>query len=156
MRDAQTGTAGNQQLTVVFAAGNDGSGANTVSSPGTAKNVITVGAGENVRQTGTDGCGIANSGADSANDIIGFSSRGPVNSTGGDGRIKPDIVAPGTHIEAGVPQSNYDGSSVCNQFFPAGQTLYGWSSGTSHSTPAVAGGAALVYQYFLNSGLGRA
>jgi Subtilase family len=107
----------------------------------TSKNVITVGAGENVRQTGTDGCGIANSGADSANDIIGFSSRGPVNSAGGDGRIKPDIVAPGTHIEAGVPQSNYDGSSVCNQFFPAGQQLYGWSSGTSHSTPAVAGGA---------------
>ncbi|MGH9767396.1 MAG: S8 family serine peptidase, partial [Blastocatellia bacterium] len=154
VRDAQTGVAGNQQLIVVFAAGNSGSGANTVSSPGTAKNVITAGAGENVRQTGTDGCAIANSGADSANDIIGFSSRGPVNSTGGDGRVKPDIVAPGTHIEAGVPQSNYNGSSVCNQYFPAGQTLYGWSSGTSHSTPAVAGGAALAYQHFLNSGLG--
>ncbi len=153
VRDAQTGVSGNQQLIVVFAAGNSGSGANTVSSPGTAKNVITVGASENVRQTGTDGCAIANSGADSANDIISFSSRGPVNSSGGDARIKPDIVAPGTHIEAGVPQSNYDGSSVCNQFFPAGQTLYGWSSGTSHSTPAVAGGVALVYQYFLNSGL---
>jgi len=154
VRDAQSGVAGNQQMIVVFAAGNDGSGANTVSSPGTAKNVISVGASENFRQTGTDGCGIGNTGADSANDIISFSSRGPVNSAGGDGRVKPDIVAPGTHIEAGIPQSNYDGSSVCNQFFPAGQTLYGWSSGTSHSTPAVAGGAALVYQYFLNSGLG--
>ncbi|MFN8004310.1 MAG: S8 family serine peptidase [Acidobacteriota bacterium] len=154
VRDAQSGTAGNQQLTVVFAAGNDGSGANTVSAPSTAKNVITVGAGENVRQTGTDGCGIANTGADSANDIISFSSRGPVNSTGGDGRVKPDIIAPGTHIEAGVPQSNYDGSSVCNQYWPAGQTLYGWSSGTSHSCPAVAGGAALVYQDFLNKSLG--
>src|SRR5262245_15410929 len=153
VRDAQSGAAGNQQLIVVFAAGNDGSGANTVSSPATAKNVITVGASENVRLTGTDGCGISNTGADSANDIISFSSRGPVNASGGDGRIKPDIVAPGTHIEAGVPQSNYDGSSVCNQFFPAGQTLYGWSSGTSHSTPAVAGGAALVYQDFLNRGL---
>jgi subtilisin family serine protease len=154
VRDAQSGAAGNQQLIVVFAAGNDGSASNTVSSPATAKNVITVGASENVRMTGNDGCGIPNTGADSANDIISFSSRGPVNSAGGDGRIKPDIVAPGTHVEAGVPQSNYDGSSVCNQFFPAGQTLYGWSSGTSHSTPAVAGGAALVYQYFLNSGLG--
>src|SRR5215510_14363581 len=153
VRDAQSGVAGNQQMIVVFAAGNDGSGANTVSSPGTAKNVISVGASENFRQTGNDGCGIGNTGADSANDIISFSSRGPVNSAGGDGRVKPDIVAPGTHIEAGVPQSNYDGSSVCNQFFPAGQTLYGWSSGTSHSTRAVAGGAALVYQYFLNSGL---
>ncbi|MEW6130033.1 MAG: S8 family serine peptidase [Acidobacteriota bacterium] len=153
VRDAQSGTTGNQQLTVVFAAGNDGSGANTVSSPATAKNVITVGASENVRQTGTDGCGIGNTGADSANDIISFSSRGPVNSTGGDGRVKPDIVAPGTHIEAGVPQSNYNGSSVCNQYWPTGQTLYGWSSGTSHSCPAVAGGATLVYQDFLNKGL---
>src|SRR2546422_11358923 len=116
---------------VVSAAGTAGSGPTPVTSPAPAKNVITVGASENVRQTGTDGCGIANTGADSANDIISFSSRGPVNSAGGDGRIKPDIVAPGTHIEAGVPQSNYDGSSVCNQFFPAGQTLYGWSSGTS-------------------------
>ena len=153
VRDAQTGTTGLQQLSIVFAAGNDGSGANTVSTPSTAKNVLTVGASENVRQTGTDGCAVANSGADSANDIIGFSSRGPVNSTGGDGRIKPDIVAPGTHIEAGVPQSNYNGSSVCNQYWPTGQTLYGWSSGTSHSCPAVAGGAALIYQNFLNNGL---
>jgi len=153
VRDAQSGVAGNQQLTIVFAAGNDGSGANTVSAPATAKNVITVGASENVRQTGTDGCAIANTGADSANDIISFSSRGPVNASGGDGRIKPDIVAPGTHIEAGIPQSNYDGSSVCDKYFPAGQTLYGWSSGTSHSTPAVAGGAALTYQYFLNNSL---
>ncbi|MFN0112777.1 MAG: S8 family serine peptidase [Blastocatellia bacterium] len=153
VRDAQSGTTGLQQLTVVFAAGNDGSGSNTVSTPGTAKNIITVGAGENVRQTGTDGCGIGNTGADSANDIISFSSRGPVNSAGGDGRVKPDIIAPGTHIEAGVPQSNYDGSSVCNQYWPSGQTLYGWSSGTSHSCPAVAGGAGLVYQDFLNKGL---
>src|SRR5262249_15560180 len=103
VRDAQSGVAGNQQMIVVFAAGNSGSGANTVGSPGTAKNVITVGASENVRQTGTDGCGIDNTGADSANDITSFSSRGPVNSSGGDGRVKPDIVAPGTHIEAGVP-----------------------------------------------------
>lgn len=153
VRDAQTGTTGLQQLTVVFAAGNDGSGSNTVSTPSTAKNVITVGAGENVRQTGTDGCGIGNTGANSANDIISFSSRGPVNSAGGDGRVKPDIIAPGTHIQAGVPQSNYNGSSVCNQYWPSGQTLYGWSSGTSHSCPAVAGGAALVYQDFLNKGL---
>lgn len=153
VRDAQSGVAGLQQMIVVFAAGNSGSLSNTVSSPATAKNVICVGAGENDRPTGSDGCGIGNTGADSANDVISFSSRGPVNSAGGDGRVKPDIMAPGTHVEAGIPQSNYDGSSVCNQFFPAGQTLYGWSSGTSHSCPAIAGGAALVYQYFLNQGL---
>jgi hypothetical protein len=154
VRDAQTGVSGNQQLIVVFAAGNDGSGANTVSSPATAKNIITAAASENVRQTGTDGCAVANSGADSANDIINFSSRGPVNSTGGDGRIKPDLSAPGTHIEAGIPQSNYNGASVCNQYWPAGQTLYGWSSGTSHSCPAIAGGMALVFQDFINKSIG--
>jgi hypothetical protein len=104
---------------VVFAAGNDGSGSNTVSSPATAKNVITAAAGENVRMTGTDGCAVANSGADSANDIINFSSRGPVNSAGSDGRIKPDLTAPGTHIEAGIPQASYNGASVCNQYWPA-------------------------------------
>ncbi|MFN0084127.1 MAG: S8 family serine peptidase [Blastocatellia bacterium] len=153
-RDAQPGVAGNQQLAIVFAAGNSGAGANSVGAPGTAKNVITVGASENVRQTGTDGCGIDNGGANNAGDIIGFSSRGPVNASGGDGRFKPDLMAPGTHVEAGVPQSNYDGTSVCDKFFPAGQTLYGWSSGTSHSTPAVAGGVALIYQDFLNRGLG--
>jgi len=150
VRDARPGTAGNQEYSVVFAAGNDGPTTNTVSTPGTAKNIITVGASENDRQTGTDGCGISNSGANDLRDLIGFSSRGPVNSAGGDGRLKPEITAPGTHIEAGVPQSNYDGSSVCNQFFPSGQTLYGWSSGTSHSTPGVAGGCALVRQWFLN------
>ena len=152
VRDAQSGVAGNQQMIVVFAAGNDGSAANTVSSPATAKNILTAGASENDRQTGSDGCAVANSGADNANDIINFSSRGPVNATGGDGRVKPDLMAPGTHIESGIPQSNYDGSSVCNQYWPAGQTLYGWSSGTSHSCPAEAGGEALVYQDFLNKG----
>ncbi|NOT30884.1 MAG: PKD domain-containing protein [Planctomycetes bacterium] len=150
VRDARSGTAGNQEYSVVFAAGNDGPGGNTVSTPGTAKNIITVGASENERQTGTDGCGIANSGADDLRDLISFSSRGPVNSAGGDGRIKPEITAPGTHVEAGVPQSNYNGTSVCNQYWPSGQTLYGWSSGTSHATPAVAGGCALVRQWFLN------
>ena len=154
VRDARSGQSGNQQYTVIFAAGNDGPGSNTVSSPSTAKNVITVGASENDRQTGSDGCGVSNSGANDVRDLINFSSHGPVNSTGGDGRWKPEIVAPGTHIEAGIPQSNYNGSSVCNQFWPGGQTLYGWSSGTSHSAPAVAGGAALVRQDFANQALG--
>ncbi len=153
VRDAQGGTAGNQQYMVVFSAANNGSGTNTVSTPGTAKNVLTVGAGENDRQTGTDGCGMTNTGANNWNDVASFSSRGPVAAASGDGRWKPELLAPGTHIEAGVPQSNYNGSSVCDQYFPAGQTLYGWSSGTSHSTPAVAGAAALVHQWFLNSAL---
>ncbi|HGY92196.1 MAG TPA: PKD domain-containing protein [Planctomycetes bacterium] len=154
VRDARGSQSGLQELSVIFAAGNDGPGPNTVGSPSTAKNIITVGASENVRQTGTDGCGTGNGEANNANDLVGFSSRGPVNASGGDGRWKPEIVAPGTHIQAGVPQSNYNGLSICDQYFPLGQTLYGWSSGTSHSTPAVAAGAALIYQDSLNNGLG--
>ncbi|MCP3917825.1 MAG: S8 family serine peptidase, partial [bacterium] len=153
VRDARSAQSGNQDYMILFSASNDGPAANTVSTPATAKNVLTVGASENNRQTGTDGCGVPNSGANNINDIISFSSMGPVNSSGGDGRWKPEIVAPGTHIQAGVPQSNYNGSGVCNAFWPGGQTLYGWSSGTSHSTPAVAGSAALVHQWFLNQGM---
>jgi MYXO-CTERM domain-containing protein len=176
VRDAQpTGSAvpnaGNQEMVILFAAGNAGSSANTVGTPGTAKNIITVGASENVRAFGApDLCAVADTGADNANDIIGFSSRGPAS----DGRKKPDIVAPGTHISGGVAQtagqraeppavangsalSCFDASGVCGgpgiDFYPAGQQWYTASSGTSHSTPAVAGGTALVRQYFINQGI---
>ena len=154
VRDAQPSVAGQQQLVMVFSAGNGGAkiGAGSVTSPGTAKNIITVGASENVRPNGTDGCGRGATQADSANDMALFSSLGPVNGAGGDGRFKPDLVAPGTHVQGGVPQSNYDGSELCNTYWPAGQTLYSWSSGTSHATSAVSGAAALVSQYFRNQG----
>lgn len=152
VRDAQASVPGLQPMIVVFSAGNSGPRTGSVSSPATAKNVIAVGAGENERP-GADGCGIGSAGADNADDVIGFSSRGPVGELWNvDGRVKPDLMAPGTHIQAGIPQSRYVGTSVCTQYFPPGQTLYGWSSGTSHSCPAVAGGAALVYQDFLNKG----
>ncbi|NBY65535.1 MAG: hemagglutinin, partial [Verrucomicrobia bacterium] len=173
VRDAQpTGSAvpvaGNQQMTFVFAAGNAGPGTKTVGSPGTAKNVITAGAAENVQPFGgADSSGVADTGADSANDVIDFSSRGPCS----DSRAKPDIVAPGTHVSGGVPQATktmsgtgtklaiFDGSGVSGGvssiYFPsAGQQFYTASSGTSHSTPGVAGAAALVYQYFVNQGWG--
>lgn len=161
VRDAQPGTvAGNQPMIVVFSAGNDGdlaSPASTIGSPGTAKNVLTVGAAENYRPTAADGCNVATTGADSAQDIINFSSLGPTS----DGRVKPDIVAPGTHIMGAASQdAGFDGSGVCgaagnnfaapptDAYYPASQTLYTWSSGTSHSTPAVAGAASLIYRYY--------
>ena len=100
--------------------------------------------------TGSDGCGIGNTGADSAMDIISFSGRGPTS----DARKKPEIVAPGTHIEGAASRATgYDGTGVCNQYWPTGQTLYAWSSGTSHSTPAVAGFCALIRQWYLNNSL---
>lgn len=184
-RNAQSGTQTNREMTFVFAAGNAGpcgSKPSGIDSPGSAKNVITVGASENVRSlsianggndpAGNDACGETDSDADSADDIDCGSSRGPCS----DGRMKPDLVAPGVHITGGVPQdpsspsplgtglaiSCFDALGVCalpnsgttgntNNFFPLGQQFYTVSSGTSHSTPAVAGACALVRQFFINS-----
>jgi hypothetical protein len=151
VRDARRAIEGNQEMTVVFASGNGG--AVKLSSPGTAKNVITVGASENLR-TGLDGCRIDNEGGDDPLSLIGFSSGGPTN----DGRVKPDLSAPGTHIQGAASQDSfYTGNGVCGPAnYPPGQTLYTWSSGTSHACPAVAGAAALVRQFFQNSvGLAR-
>ena len=168
VRDAEPSTAGNQEMVIVFAAGNDGNnGAHTVTSPATAKNVIAVGAAQNVQTLGgVDDCGWSDSSSDDANAVFSYSSRGPCD----DGRHKPDLMAPGTRITGGVAQAKNpgalgtadpcflsDNSGVCggaggNLFFPAGQQFYTTSTGTSHSTPAVSGGCALLRQYFINQG----
>ena len=109
VRDAQPSVPGNQQLVEIFSAGNSGPGAGTVGSPGTAKNVIAVGASEGVRATGLAAPCQLDSGADSARDIASFSSRGPTV----DGRIKPDVVAPGTNIMSAA--STGVSGSACRQ-----------------------------------------
>lgn len=153
-RDSSRRVAGAQPLLYIFSAGNAGPEPFTLGSPATAKNVISVGATENVYADGiSDGCGV--SAADSADDIIFFSSRGPTE----DKRFKPDLVAPGTHIQGPASQSpGFNASGVCaarssnddsdERYYPAGQTLYTWSSGTSHAAPAVAGAASLLYEYY--------
>ncbi|HVF92649.1 MAG TPA: S8 family serine peptidase, partial [Blastocatellia bacterium] len=147
VRDARRTEAGNQEMTVIFAAGN--SGQDKLATPGTAKNVIAVGAGENLRPAGRDGCGVDVGGADDALSIIDFSGSGLTT----DGRTKPELIAPGTHIQGARSQDpGYAGAGVCGpSSFPAGQTLYTWSSGTSHAAPAVAGAAALLRQFFQQS-----
>jgi subtilisin family serine protease len=147
VRDARRTESGNQEMTIIFAAGNKGP-TGELASPGSAKNLITVGASENLR-AGLDGCHIPTEGADDANSLIDFSSGGPTL----EGRTKPDICAPGTHIQGAKSQDRGNTSSgVCGPInYPAGQSLYTWSSGTSHAAPAVAGGAALVRQYFQQS-----
>jgi hypothetical protein len=153
VRDALPAEPGNQEMTIVFATGNSGPN-RFVSSPATAKNVIAVGASEGVRAGGEDGCGVKNEDADSVLDMAFFSSGGPLN----DGRPGTNIVAPGSHIQGAATQhADFEGDSVCGEdlgkpFFPKDQTLYTWSSGTSHSTPQVAGAAALARHYFLSRG----
>ena len=104
---------------ILFAAGNSGPGTGTVGSPSTAKNGISVGA----TQRGT-----------AANSMASFSSCGPTT----DGRIKPDLTMPGQSIVSARNDTNV-ASNNC-----ATTTM----SGTSMASPAAAGMAALVRQYY--------
>ncbi len=155
-RDASS-APGNQPMLHIFSAGNSGATADgnihtkSITPPGTAKNVLTVGATDGIRDLDTvDGCGYAATG--SSDDIASFSSRGPT----ADNRVKPDLMAPGVHIQGPASQDPlFNGSSVCGnpdrtlRYYPIGaQTLYTWSTGTSHAAPAVAGAAQLTYEYY--------
>jgi hypothetical protein len=151
VRDADAGEAGNQQVTFVFSAGNSGPNASTVGTPGNGKNMITVGASENARPTDengnwNDGCNVNQTGADSAMDVIGFSSRGP---TPGN-RKKPEVIAPGTHI-TGTQATPNTADGTCDPARPIGNVTFAASSGTSHSSPAVAGVASLVDYWITNN-----
>ncbi len=152
-RDADPSASGNQEFLFVFAAGNDGPTSATVGTPGNGKNMVTVGASENDRPSDedgswTDGCNIGPTEADNAMDVVSFSSRGPAPG----GRVKPEVIAPGTHIQGTASTNpNYNGSSVCDMYRPGGQTTFAASSGTSHSTPAVAGVASLYWYWLENT-----
>lgn len=109
-----------EDFSLFFAAGNTGPMGNAIDSPATAKNCVTVGS--------------VVSGSYGANMVSDFSSRGPTD----DGRIKPDIMAPGENINsASGTISSTDGN--CTMKF---------MSGTSMATPTAAGGAILLRNYF--------
>ena len=108
-------------MLVLFAAGNEGwRGDDTIASPSTGKNVVSVGATTDAELAPL--CPAS------------FSSRGWTQ----DGRIKPDVVAPGQGVA----------SAATN--FVVGAPSCGWFglSGTSMACPTAAGLAALVRQYF--------
>jgi hypothetical protein len=134
---------GDQPMVVVASSGNSGPQPLTIGAPSLAKNVIAVGGTESYRPEGTDGCGGGPTDADDPAIIRRSSSRGPTT----DGRIKPDLVAPGSHILSTVSQSgSYTGLGLCDTFYPPGQRLYSWTSGTSQSAAHVSGAAVLMME----------
>lgn len=116
-------------VTYTIAAGNSGSGASTIQSPGTARTAITVAASCKTSQIGTTCSG----------PIASFSSRGPLVWNGVDLQ-KPDVAAPGVLICAARWASAFGTSPTC---FDSQHVRI---SGTSMATPHVAGAVALILQ----------
>ncbi len=120
-------------ISVAVAAGNSGPAAFTINSPGIAEKAITVGS-----SYGDSG-------------VVAFSSVGPVLRTRTDPAgytVKPDIVAPGYLVVSGR------GNNVNPiEYPPYNSSQFGSSytrwSGTSASTPLVAGMIALLMQKHL-------
>jgi len=112
-------------MTVLFAAGNERD--DGVSPPGTAKNVITVGAHVNRYSSNP------------ADEMYYWSSRGPTD----DGRIKPDIVAAGDYVRSCKAQEASEAPDNLNDQW------YVEYSGTSMATPAAAGASAIVREYLM-------
>ncbi len=125
----------NQDFVVVFSAGNNGPANTTVAPPATAKNCISVGSSWNPSyDVSTDS-------------ISSFSGRGWTT----DGRIKPEVVAPGgsdpftqhRHFIWGAnPNTTWAGDS-------AHAELRGMV-GTSQAAPQISGACALIRQYFID------
>lgn len=132
VRDGNNLLAGDQPYILEFSAGNSGPGSRTINSPAVAKNVIATGASENDRTEFI----LYASGSEVMAD---FSSRGPAE----DGRIKPDIVAPGTWIAslqsyAATDENAWGGISA----------NYQYQGGTSQAGPHASGAAAVFVQYY--------
>jgi subtilisin family serine protease/subtilisin-like proprotein convertase family protein len=177
VRDALPGVPGSQPLLFVFGAGNLGNGADngsggdpdSVQSPATAKNVITVGAIKQPRhitnqvcQTNQPWLGLT----DTNNEAAAFSSRGNVGVgiEGDFGRFKPDIVAPGTFVVSARSMqwdqsACYSPTNGCGDYSEVLSNLnntlgpfYRYESGTSLSAAGVSGALALMQEFFQRLG----
>ena len=147
---------------VLVAAGNDGTDNDgdgrinpmSVTSPATAKNCICVGACENERPNFNSnhyGDWWPNDYpvapyhndpmADDPGEVVAFSSRGPTE----DGRIRPDVLAPGTFVLS-TRSTMIAANNTAWAAFPPSHSYF-HMGGTSMATPLAAGAATLVRQY---------
>ena len=150
-------------MLILFSAGNSGVDGNSngeidddsLGAPATSKNVLTVGASENDRGSqistewghwwpGSFPTDPINSDkmANNTQGMAAFSSRGPVD----DGRMKPDISAPGTFILSA--KSRFTSSTG---WLAHSNSDYTYMGGTSMSTPLTAGASALIYQHLIDN-----
>ncbi|MEP7271792.1 MAG: S8 family serine peptidase [Acidobacteriota bacterium] len=129
-----------RDYSIFYSAGNDGAAALQVTNA--AKNNVLVAA----TSSPTNGGSVEN--------VASYSSHGPTS----DGRIKPDIAAPGT-VRAATEDSGTTSTygnltsrtaqdAAVNPADPDNNRSMALTGGTSFSSPMVAGGALLVRQYF--------
>ncbi|MDI6774103.1 MAG: S8 family serine peptidase [Verrucomicrobiota bacterium] len=157
-------------MLLVFSAGNDGADADangvvdpdSIGAPATAKSALTIGASESNRPPGSESYSSYTWGsawpwdypanpiagdylsrpADGIHQgLAGFSSRGPTV----DGRIKPDLVAPGVNIVS--CRSLLAGAGIGWGVYAANAN-YVFSGGTSMSAPLAAGAAAVAREFY--------
>ncbi|KAN0073090.1 Peptidase S8/S53 domain containing protein [Elaphomyces granulatus] len=149
------------EMVICWAAGNDAADPNgdgvisqgQIGAEAAAKNCITVGASENNRPNApyTYGWvwpqfpkGPVHSRHEAINPsrVADFSSRGPTR----EGRVKPDLVSPGTCILSA------NSGLVQNPERPSPSQHWCYMSGTSMSTPLVAGCAAVIRESLMKNG----
>lgn len=153
-------------MAICWAAGNSGTDGNSngvvdagsIGSESAAKNCITVGASESSRPRFTPTYGqywpadypadpiSSDRQADDPDGLVAFSSRGPTR----EGRIKPDVVAPGSCILSALSR---DVAVPPTVFGVSSDPLLSFLSGTSMATPLVAGCVAVLRQTLVDNGI---